>query len=220
MNRAYSLLTVKTVDDDARVITGMASTPTPDRLQDVVEPMGAQFKLPLPLLWQHDSSQPIGHVTHAKVGKSGIEIVAKIAKGVTAEIDRAWALIKAGLVPGLSIGFKAEKGRRNAATGVRRLEKVDLWEISVVTFPLLPEARVAHVKARPFAHRPPTEREFERWLTQDAGLTRSQARAVIRSGFKGLTTQDAAAGHPRDRLVAQIGEATRLLRDSGSRIFR
>ena len=107
LNRAYSLLTLKAVDDDARTITGMASTPTPDRLEDVVEPTGAQFKLPLPLLWQHDSSQPIGHVTNAKVSKSGIEIVAKIAKGVTDEIDRAWKLIKAGLVPGLSIGFKA-----------------------------------------------------------------------------------------------------------------
>jgi len=99
MNRAYSLLTVKAVDDDARIITGMATTPTADRMQDVVEPRGAQFKLPIPFLWQHDSGQPIGHVIDAKVGKGGIEIVAKIAKGVTAEIDRAYALIKAGLVP-------------------------------------------------------------------------------------------------------------------------
>jgi HK97 family phage major capsid protein len=106
LNRAYSLLEIRAVDEDARVITGWATTPTPDRLQDVVEPMGAQFKLPIALLWQHRSDEPIGQVTHAKVTKAGIEIVAKIAKGVTAEIDRAWSLIKAGLVPGLSIGFK------------------------------------------------------------------------------------------------------------------
>src|SRR6185295_12270400 len=106
LNRAYSLLEIKKVDEDAREITGWATTPEADRMEDVVEPEGAQFKLPLPLLWQHDSSQPIGHVTHAKVGKTGIEIVAKIAKGVTAEIDRAWSLIKAGLVSGLSIGFQ------------------------------------------------------------------------------------------------------------------
>src|SRR5262247_2898647 len=106
MNRAYSLLTVKAVDEDLRTITGMATTPAPDRLEDVVEPEGAQFKLPLPLLWQHDVRQPIGQVTHANVSKAGIEIVAKIAKGVTDEIDRAWKLIKGGLVPGLSIGFK------------------------------------------------------------------------------------------------------------------
>jgi hypothetical protein len=72
------------------------------------------------------------------------------------------------------------------------------------------------VKARPFAAHAPTEREFERWLTQDAGLSRSQARAVIRFGHKGLTMQDAAAGHPRIRLIAQIDAATRLLRNSPS----
>jgi hypothetical protein len=107
--------------------------------------------------------------------------------------------MRAGALDGLSIGFRAIKGRRDARTGVRRLEKVDLWEISVVTFPLLPEARVAHVKARPFAHRPPTEREFERWLTQDAGLSRSEARAVIRHGLipgNDFVTAIARPGNP------------------------
>jgi hypothetical protein len=130
------------------------------------------------------------------------------------------ALIREGALDGLSIGFHARKAARDARTGQRRLHEVDLWEISIVTFPLLPDARVANVKARPFAQRAPTEREFERWLTQDAGLSRSQARAVIRSGHKGLTMQDAAGRHPRDRLIAQIEEATRLLRNPGSRIFR
>ena len=56
--------------------------------------------------------------------------------------------MRAGALDGLSIGFRAVNGRRDPKTGIRRLAKVDLWEISVVTFPLLPEARVAHVKAR------------------------------------------------------------------------
>jgi hypothetical protein len=71
-----------------------------------------------------------------------------------------------------------------------------------------------------FTDRAPTEREFERWLTQDAGLSRSQARAVLRAGYKGLITQDAHGGHSRDRLVAQMRDATLLLRNSGFRIFR
>ena len=124
MDRAYSLLTVKAVDDDTRMITGMATTPTPDRMQDVVEPRGAQFKLPIPFLWQHDSGHPIGHVTHAKVSAAGIEIVAKIAKGVTAEIDRAWALIKGGLVSGLSIGFKADRARNHQGNQGNPLHQV------------------------------------------------------------------------------------------------
>src|SRR5262245_26564498 len=146
MNRAYSILTVKTVDDEAREITGMATTPAPDRLEDVVEPEGAQFKLPLPLLWQHDSGQPIGQVTHAKVSKAGIEIVAKIAKGVTAEIDRCWALIKAGLVPGLSIGFKPIEHEYIKETKGIRFTKWDFLELSAVTIPANAECTIATVK--------------------------------------------------------------------------
>jgi HK97 family phage prohead protease len=153
LNRAYSLLEIKQVDEDARVITGMASTPMPDRLEDVVEPTGAQFKLPLPLLWQHDSGNPIGQVTHAKVSKSGIEIVAKIAKGVTAEIDRAWALIKAGLVPGLSIGFKPIEHEFIAETKGIHFIKWDFLELSAVTIPANSECTIATVKSIDTAQR-------------------------------------------------------------------
>ena len=166
------------------------------------------------MLLQHDPAQPIGVWEELKEDARGLFAKGRLMLDV-ARARETLSLMRAGALDGLSIGFRAVVGHRDAKSGIRRLAKVDLWEISVVTFPLLPQARVAHVKARPFSGRQPTEREFERWLTQDAGLTRSQARAVIRSGFKGLTTQDAAAGHPRDRLVAQIGEATRLLRDFG-----
>jgi HK97 family phage prohead protease len=153
LNRAYSLLTVKAVDEDARIITGMATTPTPDRVDDVIEPEGAQFKLPLPLLFQHDSRQPIGHVTAAKVSKAGIEIVAKIAKGVTAEIDRAWALIKAGLVQGLSIGFQPiETAFIDKTNGVRFI-KWDWLELSAVTIPANSEATIATIKSIDTAQR-------------------------------------------------------------------
>src|SRR5262245_24531173 len=102
LNRAYSLLTIKRADDETRTITGMATTPTPDRMDDLIESDGAQIKLLLPLLWQHDSHQPIGQVIAAKITAGGIDIVAQIAKGVSDKIDEAWRLIKAGLVPGLS----------------------------------------------------------------------------------------------------------------------
>jgi HK97 family phage prohead protease len=57
------------------------------------------------------------------------------------------ALMRAGALDGLSIGFRTVTGKRDARTGIRRLARIDLWEISVVTFPLLPDARVAHVKS-------------------------------------------------------------------------
>lgn len=146
MERAYSLLTVKAVDDDQRIIDGIASTPSTDRMGDVVEPQGVQFKLPLPLLWQHDSRQPIGHVIEAKVTDEGIRIKAQIAKGVLRRIDEAWALIKAGLVRGLSIGFSAiETARIEGSFGYRFL-KWEWLELSAVTIPANQDATITAVK--------------------------------------------------------------------------
>lgn len=77
--RAYSLLTIRSVSDEERVIEGIASTPTPDRMGDIVDPMGAKFAVPMPLLWQHDSRQPIGEVTFAKATPAGIPFRARLA---------------------------------------------------------------------------------------------------------------------------------------------
>src|SRR5207253_8891264 len=90
----------------------------------------------------HSPSEPIGIWDSLKEDARG-RLMPEVARA-----REVLALMRAGALDGLSIGFRALKGRRDARTGVRRLEKVDLWEISVVTFPLLPEARVAHVKAR------------------------------------------------------------------------
>jgi len=167
------------------------------------------------MLFQHNPSEPIGIWEQLREDARGLFVRGRLMPEVT-RAREVLALMRAGALDGLSIGFRAITGRRDPKTGIRRLTKVDLWEISIVTFPLLPEARVAHVKARPFAQRPPTEREFERWLTQDAGLSRSQARAVIRHGLKGLARQDAARGHPPPRrLIDSLAEAARQLRRLG-----
>jgi len=77
------------------------------------------------------------------------------------------------------------------------LKKIDLWEISVVTFPMQPGARVTAVKSGVFADgRALTEREFERFLTRDAGLKRSEALALMRDGFKSLAAMRDAGGIP------------------------
>ncbi len=83
-----------------------------------------------------------------------------------------------------------------------------------MTFPLLPEARVSTVKAARLAGRLPTTREFERFLVQDAGLTRSEARTVIGTGFKSLAgRRDAAGGSNRPRLAGKLRHAARLMRN-------
>ncbi len=63
LKRACSLLTVKSFSEDERVITGIASTPSPDRDGDILEPEGAEFGSAIPFLWQHDHSRPVGQCT-------------------------------------------------------------------------------------------------------------------------------------------------------------
>lgn len=168
------------------------------------------------MLFQHDPGQPIGVWTRIQEDARGLfvrgRLMTEVAKG-----RETLALMRAGAIDGLSIGFRMVKGARDRF-GVRRLEKIDLWEISVVTFPMQPDARVRAVKHGPFAPHAPTLREFERWLTQDAGFSRSQARAVIRDGFKGLDTlRDAGRADGWEaKLVGQLAEATRLLKSSST----
>jgi HK97 family phage prohead protease len=147
LNRAYSLLEIKAVDEDQRVISGIATTPTPDRAGDVVVPKGAEYTLPIPLLWQHDSSQPIGFVTDAKVTANGIEIIAQIAKDVSNEIDQAWTLIKSGLVRGLSIGFRALDTEQIPNSWGVIFNKWEWLELSAVTIPANAEASIQTVKS-------------------------------------------------------------------------
>lgn len=152
MDRAYSCLALKDVDEDRRIIRGIATRPSPDRLGDIVESDGAQFKLPLPLLSHHDRERPIGQVTKAKVTSNGIEIEAQIAKvdepgRLKDRLDEAWSEIKAGLVRGLSIGFKPlEAARIEGTFGTRFLKW--LWlELSAVVIPAHEDASILTVKS-------------------------------------------------------------------------
>ena len=146
MNRAYATFEIKSFDEGDGILRGIASTPATDRVGDVVEPKGAQFALPLPLLWQHNSAKPIGTVTSATVTAKGIEVVAKVAKGVTADIDEAWKLIKAGLVRGFSIGFKGLDVEQIPNSYGVRFKKWEWLELSAVTIPANQEATILSVK--------------------------------------------------------------------------
>lgn len=145
-NKAYSTLEIKQINEEERVITGIASTPTLDRSDDIVEPEGVSFKLPLPLLWQHNHNKPIGHVTEARVTAKGIEIVAKIAKGVSNEIDEYWQYIKSGLVRGLSIGFRGIESEEIPRSWGTRFKKWEWYELSTVTVPANAEASILTIK--------------------------------------------------------------------------
>lgn len=124
----------------------------PDLGRDVVLPgafrdsLRARGARGIKMLFQHDPAAPIGVWTDLVEDARGL-----YARGrLTTEVARAaeiLALIRAGALDGLSIGFRASVARRESKNGLRRLSRIDLWEISVVTFPLLPQARITRVKA-------------------------------------------------------------------------
>jgi len=109
------------------------------------------------MLYQHDPNESIGTWIEVREDRRGLFVRGRLATG-TARAREALNLMRAGALDGLSIGFRTVRAQRDAATGVRRILEADLWEISVVTFPMLPGARVETVKGR---RKLPTVREFE-----------------------------------------------------------
>lgn len=141
MNRAYSVFEIKSYDEDQRIIAGIATSPKTDRMGDVIEPRGAEYKLPLPLLWQHNSREPIGHVTSAEVTDDGINVTARLLKidepgKLKDRLDEAWQSIKHGLVRGFSIGFRpTEEPEWIKGTQGLRFGRWEWLELSAVTVP-------------------------------------------------------------------------------------
>lgn len=161
MKLAYSLLEVKSVNEEEWKLEGIATTPTPDRVDDVVEPKGAQFTLPVPFLWQHDKRQPIGNVTEAQVTDDGINVVIQLVKPDEVEseelkkrLQEAWDSIKTGLVRGLSIGFRGLEVADIQGTWGYKFIKWDWYELSAVTIPANQEATITGIKTLCQANHP------------------------------------------------------------------
>ncbi len=99
------------------------------------------------LLYQHDMARPVGTWMSLREDERGLWAEGQFAMQSAAGHE-AHALLKAGALTGLSIGFHAVRATRRPGGG-RVLHEIDLWEISLVTFPMLEAARVSHVKAAP-----------------------------------------------------------------------
>lgn len=151
MERMYSVLHVKAVDEEKRQITGVATTPSPDRVGDIVEPLGVKFKNPLPLLWQHRSSEPVGSVKFDKPTNEGITFNAQIPNidqpgKLKERIDEAWESVKHKLVTGVSIGFRAIEHAMMEDGGIHFL-KTEVLELSLVTIPAQQDATIQAIKS-------------------------------------------------------------------------
>lgn len=151
MDRAYSLLNIKSVDQEKRIIRGTATTPTPDRMGDVVNPMGVKYNNPLPMLWQHQSGQPVGSVKFSKPTKDGIDFEAQLAAPVVSQtlrdrVDEAWESVTLGLVRSVSIGFKPIKYAFMDDGGIE-FQESEVLELSLVTIPANAEATISQFKS-------------------------------------------------------------------------
>lgn len=131
-------------------ISGYASLfGAPDQGGDIVEPGAYAASLSgalksgrsIKMLWQHDPTQPIGIWDEVREDAKGLYVKGRLLPGV-AKAREAAELLAAGAIDGLSIGYRTVKASKNTK-GQRLLTELELWEVSLVTFPMLPSARVA-----------------------------------------------------------------------------
>ena len=135
------------------------------------------------LLWQHNTSKPIGVYEDMYEDENGLYVKGRLLVNDVQKAREAYALLKAGAISGLSIGFSVNPGgQKMGADGNKYISDIKLWEISIVTFPANPEANVESVKSIT---------DFEKFLRDAGGFSKSQARRIASQGFKNVDQCDA-----------------------------
>ncbi|MGE3150783.1 MAG: HK97 family phage prohead protease [Pseudorhodoplanes sp.] len=158
----------------------------------------------IPMLFQHDPAEPIGIWQELVEDSRGLYARGRLIPDVQRGRE-VLALVKAGAIDGLSIGFKTVQGRVDPKTRIRRLTQVDLWEISIVTFPLLTGARVRAVKdAGAVAHGDGDrhERLFRRHPR--FSFARTKAEAEWKSIFRGESLNESAENAAKSSRLASV----------------
>ncbi len=121
------------------------------------------------MLWQHNAAEPIGVWSSIVEDAKGLKVTGRLDLSV-ARAREGLSLIRSGAVDGLSIGFRTRRASTSKATGLRRLFDIDLWEISVVTFPMQTGARIDAVKRAPSRDDPAIQGALSRLAAQQAAL--------------------------------------------------
>jgi HK97 family phage prohead protease len=163
-----------------------------DQARDMVMPgafaqtLKARGLRRIPMLFQHDPSEPVGVWLEITEDWRGLRARGRLIPDVM-RARELLSLIKAGAIDGLSIGYRTVRGQIDPKSRVRRLYQVDLWEISIVTFPLLNGARVSSVKEaapKPSRLREAAEAEWRAMLAgEDIGMPRA-VRAPLASRLR------------------------------------
>ena len=173
-----SVFTPRTIIDADGTVEGYASLfGEIDQARDMVIPGAFLNTLKqrglrrIPMLFQHDPSEPVGIWLDLREDLRGLyargRLIPDVARG-----RELLSLLREGAIDGLSIGFKTVRGRYDPKARVRRLEQVELWEISIVTFPLLPGARARAVKGDRLPSRPRSAARTRSWRAERFGPAR------------------------------------------------
>ncbi|MGF6445364.1 HK97 family phage prohead protease [Paraburkholderia youngii] len=144
------LLRADSTSEELRELTGVATTPRTDSFNDIVEPLGATFELPLPLLWQHRHEEPIGSVISATATAEGVRFIARVARveepgTLKDRLDHAWGCIRHGLVKTVSIGFRP-LAWTPLESGGKRFTRWAWHELSLATVAANADARIEHAR--------------------------------------------------------------------------
>lgn len=167
----------------------------------------ASGRLP-PVLWQHRAGEPIGPYLDMEEKPVGLWVKGHLLVDDVQKAKEARALMKSKAVNGLSIGFVTREDSYDRVTGIRTLKKVDLWEVSVVTFPANPAAQISSVKSAIDAVQ--TLSEAEDFLRDVGRLSKAQATAFI-SRIKSMPTARSDSDQGLEGVLAAIKRNTSIL---------
>lgn len=160
------------------------------------------------MLLQHDTWQPIGVWTEMSEDANGLKVKGKLLLN-TQNGQETHEFLKAGALEGLSIGYRTLVEEYDRENEVRKLVKIDLREVSVVTFPMNDRATVSTIKG---GDRIPSIREMEQHLTRDAGLSAAHAKALLADGYKSIQDARDAGSVDEDGFIEAMNEFAEKIR--------
>jgi len=216
MNKvAYSLLEVKSFDDGQRVIRGIATSPTPDRVGDIIDPFGVVVAADIPLFLYHDSEKTVGRAVFGKPTAKGIPFEAQLplvaeAGALKDRVDEAWAMVRHGLIKAVSVGFRLLDDAYEALKGggIKYL-KTEVLELSLVPVPAQPDAVITSFKAMADGQSSPEAiRTLKSLDTQSRAASGARVARLTPPGVSGKANPETPKGISMKTIQEQIADFT------------
>lgn len=159
----------------------------PGAFKQTLSDWAAKGKFP-PVLWNHSTNEPIGVYTKMVEDEKGLYVEGNLLINDVPRARATHALLKAGAIDGMSIGYRTIKSSYNEITDIRELIQLDLDEISIVTMPANEKSTVMSVKSKLDDGELPSLPEFEKFL-RESGFSKSQATAIAGKGLRHLLSE-------------------------------